>query len=354
MQIGLRIDVDTYRGTRHGVPTLCRMLAARSIKASFFFSVGPDNMGRHLWRMARPTFLWKMLRTQAASLYGWDILLRGTLWPGPIIGDKLPDVIRAAADDGHEAGLHAWDHHAWQAHLDTMSAEAIRTTLSRGFEALARILGRPPNCSAAPGWRCNDRVLLEKDRLPFRYNSDCRGWSIFRPAIGDAVLNQPQIPVTLPTYDELVGRNGVTADTYNDRLLSLLAPDRLNVLTIHAEVEGISCSGMFESFLERARAKGATFIPLGNLLDENPAIGQAAVVSGSVPGREGVLACQSRVRGAIGGANGARSASEGWDAGTFACASGSGTVPPEVSRTCQSPYICQEAKVLSSNSTRAD
>ena len=293
MIVGLRIDVDTFRGTRFGVPNLCKLLAANSVKASFFFCVGPDNMGRHLWRLLRPAFLWKMLRTRAASLYGWDILLRGTFWPGPVIGERLSDVIRSTFDAGHEVGLHAWDHHAWQARMHAMDEEAAYNEISKGYDLLSQILGQPPTCSAVPGWKCTEAVLLAKSRFAFEYNSDCRGWSIFRPIVGARELKQPQIPVTLPTYDEVLGRNGLTDANYNDYMLSLLDPAKLNVLTIHAEVEGIACVEMLKQFVKAARSKGICLVPLRVLLEKCPQSAPAAIIGKEIPGRQGWVSCKS-------------------------------------------------------------
>jgi undecaprenyl phosphate-alpha-L-ara4FN deformylase len=126
----------------------------------------------------------------------------------------------AIARAGHEAGLHAWDHHAWQAKIDTMTAEDVSLSLNRGVSALTEILGHAPTCSAVPAWKCRDSVLLKKADFPFAYNSDCRGRSIFYPVVAGKTLSQPQVPVTLPTYDEVVGNGDVDAHNYNDYMLS--------------------------------------------------------------------------------------------------------------------------------------
>lgn len=286
--IGLRIDVDTFRGTRDGVPALLKLFEEENIKASFFFSVGPDNMGRHLWRLLKPAFLIKMLRTKAASLYGWDIIFKGTFWPGPLIGKHFGDIIKKSDASGHETCLHTWDHHFWQSQLDSLSPKEIYNEIERGFTALEKITGKPPVSSAVPGWKCTEQVLLEKEKFPFRYNSDCRGNMIFTPLVQGKRLAAPQIPVNLPTYDEVLGKNGITNDNYNEYMLTLLKPGVMNVLTIHAEAEGISCLGMFREFVRKAREKNFDFGTLGTLLDATPnPLPSASITLKEIPGREG-------------------------------------------------------------------
>jgi undecaprenyl phosphate-alpha-L-ara4FN deformylase len=293
--LGLRIDVDTLRGTRVGVPTLLRLLAEAEVKATFFFCVGPDNMGRHLWRLLRPVFLWKMLRTRAASLYGWDILLRGTFGPGPRIGTRFNWLIQEVERAGHEVGLHAWDHYRWQTHIDRLKPEQVKLAMDKGVTELMHILGHVPLCSAAPAWKCTDQVLEAKDQFGFSYNSDCRGTQCFWPLVNGHALSQAQVPVTLPTYDEMIGQDGMTDETYNAALFDRMHAEALNVLTIHAEVEGGVKQGLFEQFLQTAETQRIDIMPLGQILKLYPAKAYGRLRPTQIPGRDGWLAQEEEV-----------------------------------------------------------
>jgi len=291
--IALRIDVDTFRGTGRGVPKLCEIMEKYRVHGTFYFSVGPDNMGRHLWRLLKPAFLWKMLRTNAAGLYGPEIVLMGTAWPGPKIGKHFAETIRQAVAAGNEPGFHAYDHHCAQAKLGVMSADQMRREIGRGMETLTGILGYAVKSSAAPGWRTNDQLLRVKNEFPFEYNSDCRGFAPFYPVVDGERLPQLQIPVTLPTYDEALGRDGVTDENYNDFQLGLLKEDQVNVLTIHAEAEGGRCCEMFDRYLAEAVKRGYRIITLGELASEiKDSTPDGRMQLAPFPGREGELAVQ--------------------------------------------------------------
>ncbi|MFF7066131.1 4-deoxy-4-formamido-L-arabinose-phosphoundecaprenol deformylase [Pseudomonas sp. NPDC008258] len=286
---GLRIDVDTFRGTREGVPRLIDLLEEADIKATFFFSVGPDNMGRHLWRLAQPAFLWKMMRSQAASLYGWEILLAGTAWPGKPIGRELGPLMRRAQAAGHEIGLHAWDHHGWQAYAHQWSPAQLHEQIRKGHDCLSNILGQPVRCSAAAGWRADTRVIEAKEAFGFHYNSDCRGHGAFHPRLSDGRDGTPQVPVNLPTFDEVVSP-ALPVDTFHDLVLKRMACGPGNIYTIHAEVEGMRLAPKFRELLQRVKQQGIGFRPLGEMLSESSgSLPCAQVVRGRVKGRQGWL-----------------------------------------------------------------
>ena len=68
-ELAVKIDVDTLKGYLEGVPRLLDILGKRGVRASIFFSMGPDNSGKAIRRIFRKGFLAKMLRTSAPSTY---------------------------------------------------------------------------------------------------------------------------------------------------------------------------------------------------------------------------------------------------------------------------------------------
>jgi undecaprenyl phosphate-alpha-L-ara4FN deformylase len=105
-------------------------------------------------------------------------------------------------------------------------------------------------------------------------------------------LAAPQIPVDLPTFDEVVGPV-VAAKDFNAFILDRFKPENLNVYTIHAEVEGILMANDFRQLLADARQRDIRFTPLGNLLPETLAtLPMGRVVRGNLEGREGWLGVQ--------------------------------------------------------------
>jgi undecaprenyl phosphate-alpha-L-ara4FN deformylase len=199
--------------------------------------------------------------------------------------------MRAAADAGHEIGLHAWDHHGWQTKAGDMSVAALRADVARGVDALEQATGRVPGCSAAAGWICNERVLEAKEQVGFTYNSDCRGLSAFRPRHARRNFTL-QVPTTMPTYDEVIGRDGIDNNNYNERLLAHVRRGALNVLAVHAEVEGIVCAGLFDDFLYRCRDAELETVPLRKIVNAGVAVQDDWIAHAPVPGREGPVCWQ--------------------------------------------------------------
>ncbi len=294
--VALKIDVDTLRGTLEGVPALVALLARLHLRATFYFSVGPDHTGRALKRVLRPGFLTKVRRTSVASHYGLRTLMYGTLLPGPHIGERAGDAMRAVRDAGFEVGVHCYDHVRWQDGVTSAGAGWTRREFERALEAFARVFGEPPRSHAAAGWQINPHALALEEEFGLEFASDTRGSRPFYPTMGAIEGLCLQIPTTLPTFDELIGVEGRAGRGAAEEILRItrMAPTP-HVFTLHAELEGLRLRRDFEWLLEAWLGVGCVPVAMGDLAAQVAADApRHRVELEAVPGRSGVLAVQGR------------------------------------------------------------
>jgi peptidoglycan/xylan/chitin deacetylase (PgdA/CDA1 family) len=241
VKIGLRITVATARGARDGVPRLIELLGRHSASGTFYFNLGPARF--HHWL------------------------------PGRSVGTRAAAALRSVRDAGHELGLYGWDPARWR-HLAGRDGERwVEMAMRRGCEAFERLAGEPPRTHAAPYWRTARRALRLTQQLGFDFASDVRGSGPFMPVCDAELVLCPQLPTTLPTFDELVGSAGTTAETVHERILAAgeppsgSAPETGHVFALPAESGAARHAPGFERLLEGWRARGHEVMSMRELFN---------------------------------------------------------------------------------------
>ena len=254
-RIALKIDVDTYRGTLHGVPALIELLQKYDAGGTFFFSFGPDQSG---------------CETRATSLtrhYDLATRLYGRALPGPKIGARCAETMQLASSAGFEAGIHAWNRVSWEKNVEKAENSWIEGELVKACAKFEELFPDAPRVHAAAGWRMNRHALRLTQRLGFSYASDCRGSHPFVPVIDGELIACPQLPTTLPTLDELlVLEPKYSPDQAVDRIAQLsnaIAGD--HVFTLRAELEGMKFIAAFERLLIAWKSNDLSLVPLRDI-----------------------------------------------------------------------------------------
>jgi peptidoglycan/xylan/chitin deacetylase (PgdA/CDA1 family) len=289
-KLALKVDVDTYRGTLEGVPRLVDLFEKHGVKATFFFSLGPDTSGKAIRRIFRKGFVRKVLSASPAASYGLRTMLYGTLLPAPDIGGREETVarMREAAALGHDVGIHAWDHVDWHDRLPAMTRGEIEEIVAREHARFAEIFGRPARFQAAPGWTATPLSVEVQEAHGVVATSDTRGRGPFFPIRADGTASEVlEIPTTLPTLDELLAvalpgagtqierackflRRGMWEGAAGDAGAESAAPtpgraaDRaaIEVHSIHTEIEGGAVHfSPFADLLAAWKSDGVDFLP---------------------------------------------------------------------------------------------
>lgn len=298
MNLALKVDVDTLRGTREGVPALVETLRKHGADATFLWSLGPDHTGRAIRRVFRPGFVGKVKRTSVVKHYGMRTLLYGTLLPAPDIGRRTRDLMRSVRDTGFEVGIHCWDHVRWQDGVAHADAGWTRAEMQRAVERFVDIFQEPPRTHGAAGWQMNLHALRYTQRLGFEYCSDGRGMGPHIPVWNGEIVRCPQVPTTLPTLDELIGREGVSEDNVAAHVLARTAEpvETGHVFTLHAELEGMRLSHVFEQLIIGWKAQGWNLCSIRTLFEsvQTRILPRCMAGLAEIPGRSGTVLVQGQ------------------------------------------------------------
>jgi peptidoglycan/xylan/chitin deacetylase (PgdA/CDA1 family) len=127
--------------------------------------------------------------------------------------------------------------------------------------------------------------------MSLSYCSDSRGTSPYYPVMNGQRFSTLQIPTTLPTADELLGRDGLTPDTLPDYYLKQLQPG-LNVLTIHTELEGGVIRNSFSRLLELLQQNNIPCISLAEARAQIVDAPTCQLAMGMIEGRSLPVALQ--------------------------------------------------------------
>ena len=162
MQLALKIDVDTLRGTREGVPALLQIAAAPRCRCHV--PVQPRariTPGARSGACFGPGFFGKVSRTSVLEHYGLKTLLYGTLLPGPDIGRARRGVDAQRARCGLR-GRHSLLRSRQLAGFRRPARCRLdaRSRCSGRCERFRRGLRQPRRAlHGAAGWQMNERAL---------------------------------------------------------------------------------------------------------------------------------------------------------------------------------------------------
>lgn len=259
MRVALRIEVNTERGLRDGVPNLLRLLSEFQVRATFFFPLGNDDTGRH------PLRAWR-----AQTRPGWKSLAYGTLLKGPKLGELGRETMLATRSNGHEVGVFGLSPFAWRDRLGVADEAWVNVQCDELWASCERLLGSGPVALATPGWQANPALYASLSATRCTFSSTSRGKLPYLPVLRGVRSGLPEIPTTLPTVDEMLRQDGVSPDNVHEFMYaeSRRVLPAGHVYAASAEREGLDLLPLMEKLLVMWKGQEGSMRALGDVLKE--------------------------------------------------------------------------------------
>ncbi|PIO08345.1 hypothetical protein COU59_01830 [Candidatus Pacearchaeota archaeon CG10_big_fil_rev_8_21_14_0_10_34_12] len=185
----LRVDLESDKGIKKGVPRLLDLLKKYDIKASFYLSMGGES---NILEILSYRDKLKTSGKRRIRLWTLKDKLRMVLFPKDFVKENTK-ILKKILEEGHELGIHGWKHREWTRGLEKIDVEK---TINKSIKKYELIFGKKPTSFASPGFNINKKVIDALNASNIMFISDFQG---NKPKMFGKIKN---IPVTILGKDK--------------------------------------------------------------------------------------------------------------------------------------------------------
>lgn len=241
----LRVDLESDKGIKMGLPKLLNLLGKYKMKASFYLVMGGESNIFELLRYRK-----KLSSSGERKIRVWSLRDKAkmALLPKKFVRTNKK-ILRRILEEGHELGIHGWKHRAWTRNLNNID---IQKHILKAKNEYARIFNQQPISFAAPGFNTNRKVLEVLEKSGIKFMSDFPGDTL------RFYGNIKNIPMTIngknrmPIIEYLVGEG-----KKDDEILKIIEKEikekKLASFYIHGLFEARFKIGLLEKIFKYVR-----------------------------------------------------------------------------------------------------
>lgn len=211
----LRVDLESYKGIKEGIPKLLDLLKKYNIKASFYVSMGGESNISDILKYRD-----KIRSSSERTIKVWSLKdkIRIVLMPKDFVKENL-EVLKRIINEGHELGVHGWKHREWTRGLRKIN---IEDTIKKSLDKYEKLFDEQPISFSSPGFNINDHVLEILEKNSVKFISDFPGEKV--KTYGKIV----NIPVTIQGKDRMPIIEDLISQKKNDEEILEIIKKEIN------------------------------------------------------------------------------------------------------------------------------
>lgn len=161
----IRIDLESQKGIRYGLPKLLKLFKRHNVKGSFYLTMGGES---NIFEILRNRGELKTAGKRKIKLWGLKDKIRMALFPIDFIAANK-NILRRVIEEGHELGIHGWKHREWTRNLDAVN---IKKRLKQIINKYIKYFGKRPSSWTSPGYNVNKKILNDLEDVGITHISD--------------------------------------------------------------------------------------------------------------------------------------------------------------------------------------